>query len=181
MTENIATSPRPLLSHGQIQEKVTELAGQINRDYRGKKITAICILKGASIFFADIIRQLTVPLKCEFLATSSYGDQKKSSGEVQLTLDTKFPIENEHVIVFDDIVDSGLTSSYILSLLKTRRPGSLRLASLLFKPACLKTALKVDYVGFEIGREFVVGYGMDYAGLYRNLPYVGVLDASSPS
>lgn len=174
--KNYQENPRVLLSKEQIQESITRLAKQISADHPNQLVTAVCILKGGIVFFSDIIRQLEMPVKCEFLATSSYGNEKKSSGEVKLTMDIKYPLEGEHVIVFEDIVDSGLTLSYTLNLLKARKPASIKLATLLFKPKCLKTALTVDYVGFEIGNEFVVGYGLDYAGLYRNLPYVGVLD-----
>lgn len=182
MTSNSRTkpspAPSPLLSVDTIHRRVAEMAQEISRDFTGKSITAICILKGGFVFFSDVIRRISVPLKCEFLATSSYGAEKKSSGEVKLTLDTKFPIENEDVIVFEDIVDSGLTLSYILNLLKTRRPRSIKLATLLFKPQALKTKLMIDYVGFEIENHFVVGYGLDFAGHYRNLPYVGILNSA---
>ena len=170
------TSPKVLISEQQLSDRIAAMGQQINEDYKGRQITAICILKGGIVFFSDIIRNIESPLKCEFLATSSYGDGKKSSGEVKLTLDTKFPIEGEDIIVFEDIVDSGLTLTYILNLLKARNPHSIKLASLLFKPHALKKDLTVDYIGFEIGNEFVVGYGLDYAGLYRSLPYIGLLD-----
>ncbi|MBF0104677.1 MAG: hypoxanthine phosphoribosyltransferase [Deltaproteobacteria bacterium] len=173
--EQIKT-PRFLLSEDEIKGRIKIMADEINHDYQGKDVTAICILKGGMVFFTDLIRFLKMPLRCEFLATSSYGNDKKSSGEVKLTMDTKYPLEGKHVLVVEDIVDSGLTLSYILALLKARNPASVKLCSLLFKPASLKRDLTVDYVGFKIGNEFVVGYGLDYAGLYRNLPYVGVLE-----
>ncbi len=168
--------PRTLISAEQIEARIDELANQINQEYQGKPIMAVCILKGATLFFSDIIRKLKMPVRCEFLGTSSYGNEKRTSGEVKLTLDTKYPIEGEHVVIFEDIVDSGLTLSYILNLLQARKPASLKLCSLLFKPRNLKTKLHVDYVGFEIGDHFVLGYGLDYMGLYRNLPYVGVFE-----
>lgn len=174
--KNYNNNPRVLISAEEIQKAITKMAHQINNDYDNQHVTAVCILKGGVVFFSDIIRKLKMPLKCEFLATSSYGQEKKSSGEVKLTMDLKYPVEGEHVIVFEDIVDSGLTLSYILKLLKARHPASIKLATLLFKPECLKIEAKIDYVGFNIGNEFVVGYGLDYAGLYRSLPYVGVLE-----
>lgn len=176
MNNDFTKQPRILLSQEVITQRIKELADQINKDYCNKEIMAICLLKGGMMFFSDIIKHLRMSLRCEFLATSSYGNEKKSSGEVKVTMDTKYPIEGEHVIVFEDIVDSGLTLSYILNLLSARKPASIKLCSLLSKPECHKTPLNVDYVGFKIGKEFVVGYGLDYMGRYRNLPYVGVFD-----
>lgn len=164
-----------LISAADLQKRVEELGQQINKDYQGKAVTAICILKGGVVFFADVIRSLSIPTKCEFIGCSSYGDGTKSSGEVKLTHDTNEPIEGRHVIVFEDIVDSGLTLSYLIKLLEARKPASLKVCTLLFKPESLKTEFKPDYYGFAIGNEFVVGYGLDYAGLYRGLPYIGVL------
>jgi hypoxanthine phosphoribosyltransferase len=172
----LTKEPRVLISAEKIQERIDEIADQINKEYEGKEVMAICILKGASLFFADMIRRIKVPLRCEFMAVSSYGNEKKSSGEVKLVLDAKYPLEGQHVIIFEDIVDSGLTLTYILNLLKARNPASIKLCSLLFKPECLKKPLEVDYIGFKIGNEFVLGYGLDYEGYWRGLPYVGVSD-----
>lgn len=168
-------STKVLISAEKLRERVVELASQINQDYHGREVTAICILKGGVVFFSDMIRSMDMPLKCEFLGVSSYGGGTTSSGEVKLTHDTNEPIENKHVIVFEDIVDSGLTLSYIIKLLEARKPASLKICSLLFKPESLKTDAHPDYYGFAIGGEFVVGYGLDYAGLYRGLPHIGVL------
>lgn len=168
--------PKAMISAEQVQKRILELAEQINQDYQGKPIMAICILKGATLFFSDIIRHLKMPVRCEFMGISSYGNEKRSSGEVKVTLDTKYPIEGEHVIIFEDIVDSGLTLTYLNNLLGSRRPASIKICSLLFKPCNLKTKLHVDYAGFEIGDCFVLGYGLDYMGLYRNLPYVGIFE-----
>lgn len=176
-TKDNLETPKIMLDAQTIKNRVQEMGKQISKDYAGEEIIAICILKGSVVFFSDIIREINLPLKCEFLATSSYGDDKTTSGEVKLTMDTKFPLEDKHVVVFEDIVDSGLTLSYIVRLLQARKPKSIKLCSLLFKPESLRTELKVDYVGFEIGNEFVVGFGLDYAGFYRNVPYVGVLSA----
>lgn len=165
-----------LLSEEQIQNRIKELGQQITKDYQDKgEIVAITVLKGGVLFFSDMVRNIDQKVYCEFLGTSSYGDSKQSSGEVKLTLDTKFPLTGKHVILMEDIVDTGLTLSYLIKLLKNRNPASLKLCSLLYKPDSLKADIKLDYVGFEIGNEFVVGYGMDYKGLYRNLPYVGVV------
>src|SRR6478609_9023605 len=156
--------PKILIPEVKLQARVAELAQEINRDYRDKEITAVCILKGSFVFFSDIIRHLESPMTCEFLGVSSYGNKMVSSGEVKVTLDINEPLENKHVIVFEDIVDSGLTLSYIMNSLKARKPASLKSCSLLLKPDCLKTEIDVDYLGFKIGKEFVVGYGIDFAG-----------------
>jgi len=174
--ENPTSEPKILIPEVKIQARLDELAQEINHDYAGKEITAICVLKGSFVFFSDLIRRLDLPLACEFLGVSSYGNKMVSSGEVKLTLDLNDPIEGRHVIVFEDIVDSGLTLSYIQSLLKARKPASIRSCALLMKPESLKTPVEVDYVGFKIGREFVVGYGIDHAGRHRGLPYIASLE-----
>lgn len=169
-------TPDVLISKQDLEKRVKELGSVLNKDYEGKEITAVCILKGGVVFFSDMIRQVTQPLKCEFLGVSSYDGEKKSSGEVKLTQDVRESVEGKHVILFEDIVDTGLTLSYLLKLFNSRNPASLKICSLLFKPGCLKTDVNPDYVGFEIKNHFVVGYGLDYDGLYRGLPYIGVLD-----
>ncbi len=168
--------PKILIPEVKIQARIAELAKEINQDYKDKEITAVCVLKGSFIFFSDMIRQLDLPMTCDFLSLSSYGNQAVSSGEVKLTLDINEPLENKHVILFEDIVDTGLTLSYVLNLLKARKPASLKSCSLLLKPDCLKTKVDVDYLGFKIGKEFVVGYGIDLAGKYRSLPYIGYIE-----
>ena len=174
--ENDPKQVKILIPEVKLQARVAELAQEISHDYRGREIIAICVLKGSFIFFSDVIRQLDFPLSCEFLGVSSYGNKMVSSGEVKVTLDLNDPIENKHVIVFEDIVDSGLTLSYILNMLRARRPASLKSCSLLMKPDCLKTDVDVDYLGFKIGKEFVVGYGIDWAGKHRGLPYIGYVE-----
>lgn len=171
----IIKNPKALISKEEILKKVQEIAKQITEDYQGKRLTAICVLKGGIIFFSDIVREIELPLTCEFLAVSSYGNEKKSSGEVQMIMDVKYPLEGKDVIIFEDIVDTGLTLNYLVNLFKARNPASLKVCSLLFKPDSLKGDIKPDYYGFEIGNEFVVGYGLDYAGYYRDLPYIGLL------
>lgn len=174
--DDVNKSPKVLIPEVKIQNRLAELAHEINQDYRGKEIVAICVLKGSFIFFSDIIRRLEMPMTCEFLGVSSYGNKMVSSGEVKVTLDVNDPLENKHVIVFEDIVDSGLTLAYILNMLRARRPASLKSCSLLFKPESLKTEVDVDYIGFKMGKEFVVGYGIDYAGNFRGLPYLGYIE-----
>ncbi len=167
--------PKVLIPEVKLQARIQELAAQINADYQDKEVTAICVLKGTFIFFSDIIRQLEMPLTCDFLGLSSYGNQMVSSGEVKVTLDITEPLNGKHVLVFEDIVDSGLTLHYLINALKARNPASLRTCALLVKPEAIKIPVKVDYHGFEIGNEFVVGYGVDYAEKFRGLPYIGYL------
>lgn len=168
--------PAVLISEEQLEQRIAELGAQITNDYQGREIVAICILKGSFIFFSDVLRKIDLPIHTEFLAVSSYGDKKVSSGEVKVTLDINEPLENKHVILFEDIVDTGLTLAYLQNNLKSRRPASLKTCSLLMKPESLRMEVTVDYVGFKIGPAFVVGYGLDYAGKYRGLPYIGNLD-----
>ncbi|MBQ8506741.1 MAG: hypoxanthine phosphoribosyltransferase [Clostridia bacterium] len=174
MTNDIA---KVLLSEEMIQNRVREMAAEIARDYAGKNPTMVCILKGAVMFYTDLLRQMDIPLQMDFMAVSSYGNKTKSSGEVEIRKDLSTSIENRHVIIVEDIVDSGFTLSYLSRMLASRGAASIKLATLLDKPArrAPGISLKADYSGFEIGDEFVVGYGLDYAERYRNLPYIGVL------
>jgi hypoxanthine phosphoribosyltransferase len=174
--EILAVKPKILIPEVKLQARLTELAEEIRHDFRGKEIVAICILKGSFVFFSDLIRKIDLDMSCEFLGVSSYGNKMVSSGEVKITLDINDPLENKHVIVFEDIVDSGLTLSYIMNALRARKPASLKACSLLLKPESLKTEVVVDYLGFKIGNEFVVGYGIDYAGKFRGLPYIGYIE-----
>lgn len=173
-TEN--KQPKILIPEVKLHARIAELAQEINHDYRGKQITAICILKGSFIFFSDLIRKLDLPMTCEFLGVSNYGNKMVSSGEVKITLDINEPLENRDVIVFDDIVDTGLTLSYIMNTLRARKPASIKSCSLLLKSDYLKTQMDVDYLGFKIGAEFVVGYGIDSDGKFRGLPYIGYIE-----
>jgi hypoxanthine phosphoribosyltransferase len=162
-----------LLSEAQIQKRVRELGAEIDKIARtGEPITLICVLKGSFIFFSDLIRAIDSDVRCEFLGVSSYGDGMKSSGEIKLTLDLTDAISGRTVILVEDIVDSGLTLAYLKRSLAAREPKKVLTCALLYKPEALQAKLKLDYVGFEIGKEFVVGYGLDYQGYYRNLPYV---------
>ncbi len=175
-SDKFSQTPKVLIPEVKLKARVREIAQQINHDYAGKEITAICILKGSFIFFSDVIRSIDLPMTCEFLGCSSYGGEMVSSGEVKVTLDINEPLEGKHVIVFEDIVDTGLTLRYILNALKARRPASLRCCTLLVKPDSLKVPVEIDYQAFQIGSEFVVGYGLDYGQKFRGLPYIGYLE-----
>jgi len=164
-----------LVSAAKIQNRIAELGKEISKAYQGKELTVICVLKGSFIFCADLVRAISVPVKCEFISCSSYGNAKTSSGEVKLALDISTPLDGKHVLIVEDIVDSGLTLKYIRELFAVRNPASIACIALLQKPEALKVDVKVEYVGFKIGNEFVVGYGLDYAQCYRELPFIGVL------
>ena len=167
---------RILLTREEIAEKVKELGQRITRDYAGKKPVLVCILKGASVFFSDLIREIDLPMTLDFMAISSYGSATKTSGVVRILKDLDNDILGKDVIVVEDIVDSGITLSYLTKILKQRGASSLRVATLLDKPARRIVAdLTVDYMCFDIPDAFVVGYGLDYNQVYRNLPDIGVL------
>lgn len=164
-----------LLSEKQIAEMVKEIATKISDDYKDKNPLIISVLKGSFVFMADLVRQITVPCAVDFMSVSSYGKGTSTSGEVRINKDLDTKIENRHVIVVEDILDSGLTLSYILEMFEARGPKSISLCTLLDKPDRRKTPVKIDYSGFTIPDEFVVGYGLDYNEKYRNLPYIGIL------
>ena len=169
--------PPIYISESDIKVRVRELATKINEEYGAEEITLICTLKGSIVFYTDLLRHLRMPVVCEFLGMSSYGNHTESTGEVKVTLDLNEPLIGKHVIVVEDIVDSGLTLSYILDYLRVKKPASIKTTALLFKPEALKAkSLKIDYIGFEIPNKFVVGYGLDYAEKFRGLPYIGVLE-----
>ena len=165
-----------LIGQNEIREAVKKLAAQINKEYKGQELMCICILRGAVMFFTDLIRELDLPLTIDFMAISSYGNSTRTSGEVRLQKDLDQSVLDKDVLVVEDIVDSGLTLTYIMDVLSKRGAKSVKLATLLDKPERRKNKLKVDYVCFTIPNEFVVGYGLDYAEKYRNLPDIGVLD-----
>lgn len=164
-----------LISEEKIQEKVNELAKKIEADYKGKDIILICILKGSTFFTVDLAKRINGNVKLEFLQVSSYGSGTISSGNIELRLDLKDSIEGKDVIIVEDIIDTGRTLSYLIELLNKRKPNSLKLCTLLDKPDRRQYDVTVDYVGFEIPDKFVVGYGLDYNELYRNLPYIGYI------
>lgn len=164
-----------LLSEEEIAAKVTELAKEIEADYKGEDLLALCILKGSVVFFADLIRQINLPLETDFVAISSYGHSTSSSGVVRILKDLDQNIQNRNVLVIEDIIDSGLTLKYLLENLASRKPKSLEVCTLLDKPERRTVEIETSYNGFHIPDQFVVGYGLDYAEKYRNLPYIGVL------
>jgi hypoxanthine phosphoribosyltransferase len=166
---------RVLFSAEKIRERITEMGKEITRDYKGKELVVVGILKGSFMFMADLVRAVDLPLHVDFLGLSSYGDDTKTSGVVKITSDLSKPIDHMHVLIVEDIIDTGLTMQYLLDNLKTRNPASVKICSLLEKPENARTKIDIAYKGFVIPNEFVVGFGLDYAGLYRNLPYIGVL------
>ncbi len=163
-----------LVSKEEIQAKVKELAAQIDADYQGKKPLMLCILKGSVLFFADIVREMKIPLEIDFMAISSYGSGA-TSGIVKLVKDIDYSIENKHIVIVEDIVDTGHTLAYLKKLLMQRNPASIRICAMLDKFERREADIQVDYKAFDIANEFVVGYGLDYAQMYRNLPEIGVL------
>jgi hypoxanthine phosphoribosyltransferase len=164
-----------LISSDRIAEMVSQIAERINSDYAGKNPMLISVLKGSFIFMADLLRKITIPCTVDFMAVSSYGKKSVTTGAVKIVKDLEKDIEGRHVIIVEDILDSGITLSYIMNLMNAKKPASIRLCTLLDKPARRVAPVKVDYEGFEIPDEFVVGYGLDYAEQYRNLPYIGIL------
>ncbi|MGB9300449.1 MAG: hypoxanthine phosphoribosyltransferase [Anaerolineae bacterium] len=164
-----------LISHQQIRERTEELGRQITEDYRGKDPLLICILKGGLMFLADLMREVDLPLEIDFIAVSSYGDSTESSGVVRILMDLERNIQGRHVLIVEDIIDTGRTLSYIIENLRTRGPASVKVCTLLDKPARRELEIAIDYVGFTIPDRFVIGYGLDYGEIYRNLPFVGIL------
>ena len=160
------------ISEEEIQKKVKELGAALTKKYKGESVVAICVLKGSFLFFSDLIRHLDLDVQCEFFGVSSYHGGMTSSGEVKVTLDLASPIEGKNVILVEDIVDTGLTMNYLKSNISSRKPKSLTTVTLLEKPEALKVPCELDHIGFKIPSDFVVGYGLDYQGLYRNLPYI---------
>lgn len=169
---------RILISNEEIQKRVKELAAQLDKDYEGKRPLMICILKGSVPFFADLVRNMQISIEMDFMAISSYGSGSRSSGEVRMIKDLDRSIENRHVIIVEDIVDSGYTLSYLKRVLYSRHPQSVKICALLDKFERREVELEADYKGFDIANEFVIGYGLDYAEEYRNLPDICVLKRS---
>lgn len=164
-----------LLTEREITARVAELGAQITADYAGKELILIGILKGACLFLSDLMRVIDAPLTIEFMAVSSYGKERRSSGEVRIVKDLDSAVEGKHLIVVEDIIDTGLTLSYLLENLRSRGAASVRLAALLDKPEPRKVGVNVDYIGFTVPNKFLVGYGLDAAERYRNLPFVAIL------
>ena len=172
----MAESIRVLLSEEEVDARIKAIGEQISKDYEGKEVHLICVLKGGSFFMCELAKRITVPVSFDFMSVSSYGSDTKSSGVVKIVKDLDESIHGKDVIVIEDIVDSGRTLSYLMEMLRDRGPKSLRLCTLLDKPDRRVMPIEVDYTGFEIPDEFVVGYGLDYAQRYRNLPYIGVVE-----
>lgn len=164
-----------LIDEKKIATRVSELGKEISKICKNEELIAVCVLKGSFVFYSDLVRSIDADIRTDFLGCASYGDAMKSSGEVKLTLDLTHGIEGKNVLLVEDIVDTGLTMTFLKKTLEARNPKKIYTASLLLKPHALKTKIDLDYVGFEIGNEFVVGYGLDYQGFYRNLPHIAVV------
>mgnify|MGYP001103846127 FL=1 len=172
----MAEHVRVLLTEEEVDRRIQEIGEQINRDYAGKQVHLICVLKGGAFFLCELAKRITVPVSLDFMSVSSYGSATKSSGVVRIVKDLDEPLKDKEVLVVEDIVDSGSTLSYLLEMLKDRGPKSVRLCTLLDKPERRVVDVHVDYTCFQIPDEFVVGYGLDYDQRYRNLPYIGVVE-----
>jgi len=165
---------RIIISEEDIQRRVRELGKAISQDYAGKEITLLCVLKGGLMFLCDLAKHITVPVAYDFMSVSSYGDATESSGVVRIVKDLEESIEGKHILIVEDIIDTGLTLSYLVKNLHSRNPASLRICTLLNKPANRRVDIPIDYVGFEVPNEFLVGYGLDFKQFYRNIPFVFV-------
>ena len=167
---------RVLLSEEEVDARIKAIGEQISRDYAGKQVHLVCVLKGGSFFLCELAKRITVPVSLDFMSVSSYGSDTKSSGVVKIVKDLDESLKDKDVIIVEDIVDSGRTLNYLMEMLRDRGPRSLHLCTLLDKPERRVVDVKVDYTGFQIPDEFVVGYGLDYDQKYRNLPYIGVVE-----
>jgi len=165
-----------LISEEDVDARIREIGEQISRDYAGKEVHLVCVLKGGSFFLCELAKRITVPVSLDFMSVSSYGSETMSSGVVKIVKDLDEPIQGRNVLVVEDIVDSGRTLSYLKEMMLDRKPESLKICTLLDKPDRRVVDVDVDYTGFHIPDEFVVGYGLDYAQKYRNLPYIGVVE-----
>ena len=173
----MADKIRVLLTEEEVNKKISEVAAQINKDYEGKEVHLICILKGGVFFTCELAKRLTIPVSLDFMSVSSYGSDTKSSGVVKIIKDLDEPLEGKNVIIVEDIIDSGQTLAYLIEVLKQRNPKNIELCTLLDKPERrVKKQVQVKYTCFTIPDEFVVGYGLDYDQKYRNLPYIGVVE-----
>lgn len=172
----MAEHVRVLLTEEEVDRRIQEIGDQISKDYEGKQVHLICVLKGGSFFMCELAKRITVPVSLDFMSVSSYGSATKSSGVVRIVKDLDEPLKDKDVLVVEDIVDSGRTLSYLLEMLKDREPKSVKLCTLLDKPERRVVDVDVDYTCFQIPDEFVVGYGLDYDQRYRNLPYIGIVE-----
>ena len=174
----MAEKSKVLITEEEVDARIRELGEKISKEYEGKQIHLICVLKGGVFFMCELAKRITVPVSMDFMCVGSYGDGTKSSGVVRLAKDLDESIENKEVLIVEDIIDSGNTLYYLMDVLRQRKPASLRLCTLLDKPDRRVKDVHVDWTGFEIPDEFVVGYGLDYAQKYRNLPYIGVVEVA---
>ena len=172
----MAETIRVLIPEEKVDERIRELGKKISEDYAGKQVHLICVLKGGVFFMCELAKRITVPVSMDFMCVGSYGDGTSSSGVVRIAKDLDESIENKEVLIVEDIIDSGNTLYYLIDVLKKRNPASMRLCTLLDKPERRVTSVEVDYTCFNIPDEFVVGYGLDYAQKYRNLPFVGIVE-----
>ena len=167
-----------LITEEEIRSKVAEIGAKISEDYRGRNLLLLSVLKGSVVFMADIMRAITIPVQIDFMAVSSYGKEAKTSGVVKIVKDIDIELDGKDILIIEDILDSGMTLDYLRSLLNGRNPKSIKVATLLDKPGRRKVDIVPDYAGFEVPDEFLVGYGLDFAEKYRNLPYIGILKRS---
>lgn len=167
---------RVMIPEEEVTKRIADIGRQISEDYAGRQVHMICVLKGGVFFMCELAKHITVPVSMDFMSVSSYGDGTSSSGIVKIVKDLDETMEGKDVIVVEDIIDSGRTLSYLLEVLKNRKPNSMKLCTLLDKPSRRVREVSVDYTGYQIPDEFVVGYGLDYAQKYRNLPYIGVIE-----
>ena len=172
----MAESIRVLVSEEEIVKRIKDLGAKISEDYAGKSVHLICVLKGGAPFMCELAKRITVPVSMDFMSVSSYGNNTSSSGIVKIAKDLDEPLEDKDVLIVEDIIDSGRTLYYLMQLLEKRKPASMKICTLLDKPERRERDVKVEYTGFNIPDEFVVGYGLDYAQKYRNLPYIGVVE-----
>ncbi|MDA8791955.1 hypoxanthine phosphoribosyltransferase [Bacteriovoracaceae bacterium] len=172
-------NPDVYISTEDIAARTKEIGNAITKEFRGEEVVVLCVLKGAFIFCSDLLREINLPTKLEFISLSSYGANTESSGNVIMEMDVTSNLEGKNVIIVEDIVDTGLTMKFLLGLLEQKKPKTLKVASLLHKTSRTQVPITVDYLGFEIEDKFVIGYGLDYAGRYRELPYIGVLNAGN--
>jgi len=171
---------RPLIREEEIRKRTEELGAQITADYKGSELLLVSVLKGGFLFLADLIRQITIPMELDFMRVRSYGSRTETTGVVEITADLTGPVEGKRVLFVEDIVDTGLTMTYLMRNIKTRHPVDIKVCSLLYKPERKLVDVPIDYLGFTIPNQFVVGYGLDYAEKHRNLPYIATMDDEPP-
>lgn len=169
---------KPLITESQLRKRIAEMGAEITKDYKdvGDDLVLLAVLKGSILFMSDLCREIQLPLSMDFIGIASYGDDTQSSGVVKITSDLTRSIEDKHVIIVEDIIDTGLTAHYLIENLTTRKPASVKLCSLLHKPDRTEVGVDIDYLGFEVPNKFVVGYGLDVAQKYRNLPFIGCVE-----